>query len=50
MNLMKGLSDDLDGIFTIENKNGTCINLTFLFDPESYPTSAESMFNQVQVV
>ena len=32
MTLMKGLSEDLDGIFSIENKNGTSIKISFVHD------------------
>lgn len=32
MSLMEGLSGDLDGKFSIENKNGTTINISFAYD------------------
>jgi two-component sensor histidine kinase len=32
MSLMKGLSEDLDGSFSIENNNGTIITITFTYD------------------
>ncbi|MBC7947420.1 MAG: tetratricopeptide repeat protein, partial [Chitinophagaceae bacterium] len=32
MSLMKGLSEDLDGHFSIENNNGTVINISFVRD------------------
>jgi two-component system, sensor histidine kinase PdtaS len=33
MSLMGGLSEDLDGKFSIENNNGTIINISFVHDP-----------------
>ena len=33
MNLMAGLSEDLDGSFSIENNNGTTIKISFVYDP-----------------
>lgn len=33
MSLMKGLSEDLDGDFSIENNNGTVIKISFVHDP-----------------
>src|SRR5436190_3322578 len=32
MSLMQGLSEDLDGYFSIENKNGTIIKISFIRD------------------
>jgi two-component sensor histidine kinase len=32
MSLMEGLSEDLDGKFTIENSNGTVIKISFVYD------------------
>jgi len=32
MSLMEGLSEDLDGRFSIENKNGTIIKISFAHD------------------
>jgi two-component sensor histidine kinase/streptogramin lyase len=32
MNLMQGLSEDLDGNFSIENSNGTTIKVSFVYD------------------
>jgi hypothetical protein len=32
MSLMKGLSEDLDGTFSIENNNGTLIKISFVHD------------------
>jgi two-component sensor histidine kinase len=32
MSLMKGLSEDLDGSFSIENNNGTTIKVSFIHD------------------
>ena len=34
MSLMKGLSEDLDGSFSIENNNGTTIKTSFVHDQE----------------
>ena len=34
MSLMKGLSEDIDGNFSIENKDGTIIKVSFVCDPE----------------
>jgi len=34
MRLMHGLSDDIDGTFSIRNNNGTEITLDFVYDPE----------------
>ena len=33
MSLMKGLSEDIDGDFSIENDNGTTINISFIYEP-----------------
>ena len=33
MSLMEGLSEDLDGNFAIENKNGTTIKVSFVYNP-----------------
>ncbi|GAB2825697.1 tetratricopeptide repeat-containing sensor histidine kinase [Ferruginibacter profundus] len=33
MNLMEGLSEDIQGNFSIKNNNGTAINILFLYDP-----------------
>ena len=33
MSLMSGLSEDLDGNFSIENNNGTTIKISFVHDP-----------------
>lgn len=33
MSLMKGLSEDLDGNFSIENSNGTTVKVSFVYDP-----------------
>ncbi|HEU5167888.1 MAG TPA: sensor histidine kinase, partial [Chitinophagaceae bacterium] len=33
MSLMKGLSEDLDGNFSIVNNNGTAINISFIYEP-----------------
>jgi two-component sensor histidine kinase len=33
MSLIKGLSEDLDGNFSMENKNGTIIRISFMYDP-----------------
>ena len=33
MNLMQGLSEDIGGRFTIENKNGTTISIAFTYEP-----------------
>jgi two-component sensor histidine kinase len=32
LSLMKGLTEDLDGIFSIENKKGTTITVSFIYD------------------
>jgi two-component system, sensor histidine kinase PdtaS len=32
MSLMAGLSEDLDGSFSIENKNGTTVKISFVYD------------------
>ncbi len=32
MSLMAGLSEDLDGTFSIENNNGTMIKISFVHD------------------
>ncbi len=32
MNLMEGLSEDMDGNFIIENNNGTEIRISFVYD------------------
>jgi two-component sensor histidine kinase len=34
MRLMEGLSQDLDGDFSIENSNGTTIKISFAYEPE----------------
>jgi len=34
LNLMKGLSDDIDGSFTIENNNGTIVAVSFIYNPD----------------
>jgi len=34
LNLMKGLSDDIDGNFTIENNNGTIVAVSFIYNPD----------------
>jgi two-component sensor histidine kinase len=34
MSLMSGLSEDLDGSFSIENRNGTLVTITFIHDME----------------
>jgi two-component sensor histidine kinase len=33
LSLMKGLSEDIDGDLSIENRNGTFIELSFVYDP-----------------
>jgi two-component sensor histidine kinase len=35
MSLMKGLSEDLDGNFSIENNNGTEIKIWFVCEPRT---------------
>jgi hypothetical protein len=32
MSLIQGLSEDLEGTFTIENNNGTVLKISFLHD------------------
>jgi two-component sensor histidine kinase len=45
MSLMKGLSEDLDGNFSIENHNGTTIKITFMNDLAVHrPDIPESSF------
>jgi len=34
LNLMKGLSDDIDGSFTIQNNNGTVVTVSFAYNPD----------------
>jgi two-component sensor histidine kinase len=34
MKLMQGLSDDMEGEFSINNHHGTEIRLAFIYDPE----------------
>jgi two-component system, sensor histidine kinase PdtaS len=36
MSLMAGLSEDMDGTFTIENNHGTVINITFSINADRY--------------
>ncbi len=36
LNLMKGLTDDISGIFTITNENGTTIRIDFQYDVIKY--------------
>jgi two-component sensor histidine kinase len=48
MSLMKGLSEDLDGHFSIENNNGTTIKITFLHESavkRSEPLTASLVAN-----
>jgi two-component sensor histidine kinase len=47
MSLMKGLSEDLDGNFSIENNNGTIIKITFVHDSavKNRNTLAESFIS-----
>ena len=33
LNLMKGLSEDIDGSFTIHSNNGTVLTMSFLYNP-----------------
>lgn len=33
LNLMKGLSGDIDGNFTMESNNGTIVTVSFIYDP-----------------
>jgi len=40
MSLMRGLSDDIDGDFTIANDNGTVINISFVYEQTVRPESA----------
>ncbi|MVM31224.1 tetratricopeptide repeat protein [Spirosoma sp. HMF4905] len=40
LSLMRGLSDDIDGHFTIMNDNGTLINIRFVYEPTDQPESA----------
>ncbi|QMW04176.1 tetratricopeptide repeat-containing sensor histidine kinase [Spirosoma foliorum] len=40
LSLMRGLSDDIDGHFTIANDNGTLINISFVYEPTDQPESA----------
>jgi two-component system, sensor histidine kinase PdtaS len=46
MNLMKGLSEDIEGVFSIENSNGTLISLTFRYDPEIHMITQENISKQ----
>ncbi|HEU5165046.1 MAG TPA: sensor histidine kinase, partial [Chitinophagaceae bacterium] len=39
MSLMKGLSEDLDGDFSIENNNGTIIKISFVYDQRAQRSS-----------
>jgi two-component system, sensor histidine kinase PdtaS len=39
MNLMNGLSEDLDGNFTIENNKGTVIRISFVYDEIAHHSS-----------
>lgn len=41
LSLMRGLSDDIDGHFTIANDNGTVINISFVYEPTDRSESAE---------
>lgn len=34
LNLMKGLSEDIDGCFTIQSNNGTIVTVSFAYNPE----------------
>lgn len=34
LNLMKGLSDDIDGHFTMESNNGTTVRVSFIYSPD----------------
>jgi two-component sensor histidine kinase len=34
LNLMKGLSEDIDGSFTIQSNNGTIITVSFIYNPD----------------
>ena len=47
MSLMKGLSEDIDGIFSIENNNGTIIKISFVHDSavKNRTTLAESFIS-----
>jgi len=34
MNLMKGLSEDIDGVFAIQSNNGTVVTVSFKYNPD----------------
>jgi two-component sensor histidine kinase len=34
INLMKGLSEDIDGSFTIQSDNGTIVTVSFIYSPD----------------
>lgn len=34
MNLMKGLSEDIDGIFAMKSNNGTIVTVSFIYNPD----------------
>jgi two-component sensor histidine kinase len=34
MNLMRGLSEEIGASFSINNENGTCISVSFTYNPE----------------
>ncbi|HTL10191.1 MAG TPA: histidine kinase dimerization/phosphoacceptor domain -containing protein [Chitinophagaceae bacterium] len=38
MNLMQGLTEDIGGVFSIEAKDGTLINITFMYEPVTAST------------
>jgi two-component system, sensor histidine kinase PdtaS len=45
MSLIEGLSEDLEGIFSIENSNGTTIKISFVHDqPVKRPGTAAVSF------
>ncbi|WP_338872592.1 histidine kinase dimerization/phosphoacceptor domain -containing protein [Spirosoma sp. SC4-14] len=40
LSLMRGLSDDIDGQFSVINNNGTLITIRFVYEPTDRPESA----------
>jgi two-component sensor histidine kinase len=46
MNLMKGLSEDIDGDFAIESNNGTVVTVSFMYNPDISADLAPSVASQ----
>jgi two-component sensor histidine kinase len=43
LNLIKGLTEDIDGTFTIQNCNGTVITVSFIYHPDTLNGFAPSV-------